>query len=62
MIFYIFLFNINIMYWLAPDVVSKLMQPDIVTEVLAGWEARCNSMIRAIAHGAMGRRIDPSWV
>ena len=24
--------------------------------------ARCSSMVRAFAHGAMGHRIDPSWV
>ena len=23
--------------------------------------ARCSSMVRVFAHGAMGRRIDPSW-
>ena len=23
--------------------------------------ARCSSMVRAFAHGAMDRRIDPSW-
>ena len=23
--------------------------------------ARCSSVIRTFAHGAMGRRIDPSW-
>ena len=23
--------------------------------------ARCSSVVRALAHGAMGRRIDPSW-
>ena len=23
--------------------------------------ARCSSMVRAFAHGAMGHRIDPSW-
>ena len=23
--------------------------------------ARCTSVVRAFAHGAMGRRIDPSW-
>ena len=23
--------------------------------------ARCSSVIRAFAHGAMGRRIDPLW-
>ena len=28
-----------------------------------GWtqRARCSSVVRAVAHGAMGRRIDPSW-
>ena len=25
------------------------------------WGARCSSVERAFAHGAMGRRIDPSW-
>ena len=25
-----------------------------------GWGARCSSVVRAVAHGAMGRRIDPS--
>ena len=23
--------------------------------------ARCSAVVRAFAHGAMGRRIDPSW-
>ena len=23
--------------------------------------ARCSSVVRAFAHGVMGRRIDPSW-
>ena len=23
--------------------------------------ARCSSVVRSFAHGAMGRRIDPSW-
>ena len=23
--------------------------------------SRCSSVVRAFAHGAMGRRIDPSW-
>ena len=26
-----------------------------------GWGARCSSVVRAVAHSAMGRRIDPSW-
>ena len=23
--------------------------------------ARCSSVVRVVTHGAMGRRIDPSW-
>ena len=30
-----------------------------VTPVVEG--ARCSSVVRAFAHGAMGRRIDPMW-
>ena len=26
-----------------------------------GGGARCSSVVRAFAHGAVGRRIDPSW-
>ena len=26
-----------------------------------GSQARCSSVVRAFAHGAMGRRINPSW-
>ena len=29
--------------------------------VSLGVGARCSSVVRAFAHGAMGRRIDPSW-
>ena len=28
---------------------------------LLRFGARCSSVVRAFAHGAMGRRIDPSW-
>ena len=28
---------------------------------MQGVGARCSSVVRAFAHGAMGRRIDPSW-
>ena len=27
----------------------------------SGLGARCSSVVRAFAHGAMGRRIDPLW-
>ena len=30
--------------------------------VLCVWGARCSSVVRAFAHGAMGRRVDPSWL
>ena len=30
-----------------------------IKSFLAG--ASCSSVVRAFAHGAMGRRIDPSW-
>ena len=29
--------------------------------VIAGYGARCSSVVIVFAHGAMGRRIDPSW-
>ena len=32
-----------------------------VSITLLNGGARCSSVIRAFAHGAMGRRIDPSW-
>ena len=31
------------------------------THILLYKGARCSSVVRAFAHGAMGRRIDPSW-
>ena len=31
------------------------------TVVYSSVGARCSSVVRAFAHGAMGRRIDPSW-
>ena len=32
-----------------------------IVQRYAGAGARCSSVVRAFAHGAMGRRIDPSW-
>ena len=32
-----------------------------VTIIMYICGARCSSVVRAFAHGAMGRRIDPSW-
>ena len=33
----------------------------VVRSILHGGGVRCISVVRAFAHGAMGRRIDPSW-
>ena len=36
----------------------------LVTDMILSFRftgARCSSVVRAFAHGAMGRRIDPSW-
>ena len=52
---------------------SSVLRQEVVTACLRGllfmWNrsvttpygARCSSVVRAFAHGAMGRRIDPSW-
>ena len=36
------------------------MVPWVVGSIFHGG-ARCSSVVRAFAHGAIGRRIDPSW-
>ena len=33
----------------------------IVNFLLLGLEARCSSVVRAFAHGAVAQQIDPSW-
>ena len=35
------------------------MQLNFFARIITG--ARCSSVVRAFAHGAMGRRIDPPW-
>ena len=44
--------------WISPVV---LWCKSSVGRVFENKGARCNSVVRAFAHGAMGRRIDPSW-
>ena len=39
---------------------SKFKQ-NAAPELVFSLGARCSSVVRAFAHGAMGRRIDPSW-
>ena len=36
-----------------------LIKDRVIVTIIRG--ARCSSVVRAFAHGAMGRRIDPSW-
>ena len=33
----------------------------ITEDLLVNSQFQCSSVVRAFAHGAMGRRIDPSW-
>ena len=41
-------------YWLEREI-------EIAYKVIEIIEARCSSVVRAFAHSAMGRQIDPSW-
>ena len=50
---------INILYSPITVVTIIICLYSFVTFLLIG--ARCSSGVRAFAHGAMGRRIDPSW-
>ena len=42
-------------------VVGSILHGGPTELFLAPEGARCRSVVRAFAHGAMGRRIDPSW-
>ena len=46
--------------WLKEDTVMVTVVIMIIY-ILFCSGARCSSMVRAFAHGAIGRRIDPSW-
>ena len=39
----------------------KVVITDIFQIILYTEEVRCSSMVRALAHGCMGHRIDHSW-
>ena len=41
-------------------IVDVQMTERMMAPIIPGG-ARCSSVVRAFAHGAMGRRIDPSW-
>ena len=64
---YIYIDYISILYvssglhiYIYIDYISILyVSSDKMTPIGSG--ARCSSVVRALAHGAMGRRIDPSW-
>ena len=38
-----------------------MYKPCIALVIIYRCGARCSSVVRAFAHGAMGRRIDPPW-
>ena len=40
---------------------EKLERPKACHSNCLDSGARCSSVVSALAHGAMGRRIDPSW-
>ena len=40
---------------------SVLVFVKVTHVLLSARGARCSSVVTAFAHGAMGRRIDPSW-
>ena len=44
-----------------PSLCVELSQNRPFIHSFIDWGARCSSVVRAFAHGAMGRRIDPSW-
>ena len=51
-----FLINYLGIYWVELYYVQYFQTTDTVSP-----GARCSSVVRAFVHGAMGRRIDPSW-
>ena len=44
-----------------PKYIYIFIGPYISLYIFTKRGARCSSVVRAFAHGAMGRRIDPSW-
>ena len=40
---------------------NYVFQEHFVSVLLQFVGARCSSVVRVFAHGAMGRQIDPSW-
>ena len=46
---------------MVPWVVGSILHGGPIVLYFSFQGARCRSVVRAFAHGAMGRRIDPSW-
>ena len=42
-------------------ILTKAKDNILAVRFLGVAGAGCNSVVRVFAHGAMGRRIDPSW-
>ena len=52
------LFQFNVLF---NTFLFTVMMSDIWYNTIHIAGARCSSVARAFAHGAMGRRVDPSW-
>ena len=59
-ILYIYISVINV-FCAALYAVLKISYIIVTFKLCHKYGARCSSVVRAFAHSAMGRRIDPSW-
>ena len=53
-------------HWLEREIAQWVQHIEqvVIKKDVSHWRergARCSSVVRAFTHGAMGRRIDPSW-
>ena len=43
------------------DGIESISEGAVLGRLVPAMGSRCSSVVRAFAHGAVGRRIDPSW-
>ena len=48
-------------HWLEREIAQWVFNKEQRMELVSYTGARCSPVVRAYAHGAMGRRINPSW-
>ena len=61
-----FVYIINVCLLIDVNKIYDIPQLSLICKVIyisycVKYGARCSSVVRAFAHGAMGRQIDPSW-